>query len=166
MTKKYVTLNVDGRKYTVFRSTLDRFPDCKLWENNDRVLIDDNNIFVEADLESIDCIISYMRGYDISGICEDILKKVVVDAVYFNIPELVNMIKIYSCDTSTESRDTDTHTIIMCTDKDKIISEHNYEIYDDETSLSDNCILHLDTNYDISSVSTPSTPHSRYIKIF
>jgi hypothetical protein len=100
MTERY-NLFVDNKEYIINKNILDKFSDSLLCKycydssiKDNRLTRTDNNIYVEADTDSMKHIISYMRGYPLTNIDNDILPKLIYDAQYFGFNDLLSKLNM------------------------------------------------------------------------
>jgi len=93
-------LIVDDQKFQLFKSSLDNHKNSLLWKvlNGDvddkRIMKENSNVFIDADPKSFNVIVSYLRGYEIvkSNFDDDLVRKIIYDAKYFNFNGLVNLL--------------------------------------------------------------------------
>jgi superfamily II DNA or RNA helicase len=77
------TLFVDNEQFFISDETLSKIPN---FLTHSRVYLkNENSIYVDADKDSFKCIISMLRGYDISDITQSLRDKMLVDIKVFNI---------------------------------------------------------------------------------
>jgi len=98
-------INVDNSKFYLSENTISNYPNSSfhkcIVENqiDKRINIKHNNVFIDADEDSIKFIISYMRGYQDNLLFDDskeslrLKNKVYHDAKYFKLTELQNLLE-------------------------------------------------------------------------
>ncbi|CAH6421826.1 Hypothetical protein KVN_LOCUS514 [uncultured virus] len=100
-------LHIDGQKFNLTRKTLNRYQNSVLFkciegiDNNDRIYTQQNenylDVFIDADLDSMSFIVSYLRGYpiELKDIPMQLKKKIYYDSKYFNLDDITEFFEDY-----------------------------------------------------------------------
>jgi hypothetical protein len=99
MDKKYYTIIVDDTKFTILKATLAKYSDSTIYKcimgklDDQRICINGDLIYIDADIDSFKYIISYIRGYQVVDIPPVLQRKVYYDATHFNIVQLAAILE-------------------------------------------------------------------------